>query len=265
MMVVKDEADNYLDAALSDMRAYTDAIFVFDDQSTDRSAAIAQRHAVVSCRSDHDARGRLKDPKDRVPSFMEDEGAFREESWREFEHLMQPEDGDWVVSLDADEFLLGTDRRARLEEAAHEAARVGTKSISTYRREAFSLSVVDGTVVAYQPRLDGFWHSISGGRIFRYETNGSILQKGPGGEVRKKPMGCGSSPTYARQTPPLERLDFTVLHLGYATAESARVRYDRYTSLKNHGHAQSHIDSIVAPPHLGEEIAMTVPVWMGEA
>src|SRR5579885_1847121 len=95
-MVVRDEADRYLDAMLSWTKLLVDQIHVFDDHSTDDTVERALAHgAQVSIRAEGE------------PPFMADEAGCREAGWRAMEAAVHPEEGDWVLCLDADEFLFG--------------------------------------------------------------------------------------------------------------------------------------------------------------
>ena len=64
-------------------------------------------------------------------------------------------------------------------------------------------------------------------------------------------MGCGSEPDYvAKGKISDQNYGINVLHLGYAKDEDKQNKYKRYSSLAQHGHNNSHIESIIKEPKL---------------
>lgn len=235
-LVIKNEEDRYLAACLRHMRPLLDGLFVYDDRSTDNSVAIAEEFdCQVTVRSERD------------PSFMQHEGEFRYDAWLAFERTFLPEDGDWVLSFDADEFMVqidGADPRVSMVQSVAAAERMGAVGVVLPFPEIFGFDHLDGRPLA---RKDGYWGGIQGPRFFKYRS---------GGTFNDKPMGCGSEPTYVAKGPlSYHSHGLHVLHFGYAKKEDVAAKYERYSNLFAHGHSDSHIQSIPRPPRLEK--------WMG--
>jgi hypothetical protein len=170
---------------------------------------------------------------------MEHEGEFRYASWRAFERNMPVESGDWVLSFDADEFLVHeSDCRVALEAAAASADAEALTAVVLPRPEIFGLS--DGK---FLQRVDGFWGGMQCTRLFKYF---------PGGRWNLRPMGCGSEPTYITKSPRFSTKNYglSLVHLGYLRPEDVQEKYERYSSLPDHGHNEQHVASIIKKPSL---------------
>jgi hypothetical protein len=204
-------------------------MFVYDDRSTDNSAEIAfQRRALIATRGEDEV------------SFIQHEGKFRQQCWDAFELHMRPEEGDWVLAIDADELLTvaSGDLNERLYAATTAAEVTNCTSVLLPVPEVFGIDD-DGTPLV---RTDKLWGTIAGTRLFRYK---------PGGTFRDKPMGCGSEPTYVAAKK-ISREDFglRLMHFGYAREEDQIAKHARYTGLASHGHLDAHVQSIVGPKTL---------------
>lgn len=231
IICVRDESSRYLDSCLSWMNEIVDQIFVYDDRSIDSSVGIAiKNNCEVVVR-----------PRD-VPSFMEHEGLFRQAAWDAFEQCMSPELGDWIVAFDSDEFLLSdsnSDIRNSLNNSIKYAEQNGNTAIMIHFSEVFKINL-DKIFI----RVDGFWPDINGPRIFAYK---------PGASWSNKSMGCGSQPEYVnRGSISKKTFGLEMLHFGYALDDDKNIKYNRYTSLYNHGHSNKHIESIITIPTLIE-------------
>lgn len=226
LTVGKNEADRYLEPMLHNTADAVDGHFFFDDQSTDDTVAIARRYCTVSERTDDS------------PSFLEHEGQFRQTAWWAFETYMRVEEGDWVLAIDCDEFLVtNDDPYSAIHTAVRDARRSGQVAVMMPVPEVFGFDG-DGTPMV---RTDGFWGRIAGTRLFEYRR---------GGKFSDKPMGCGSEPSYvgSGKHGPAPR-GVWLMHYGYARPEDVAAKYERYNALA-HGHADSHIQSIPKPPGL---------------
>lgn len=249
VMPVKDEADRYLQACLSWLKPMVDGIFVYDDRSTDDTVELAaSMGASVAVRSDQGT------------SFLEHEGRFRGECWQAFERFMKPEHNvDWVLAIDADEFLVDAD--GRMDQGP--GGVLGTlraTCISTYNAASVILPIPEVFMIldTGRPlvRKDGYWGSIRGTRLFRYFE---------GGKFQDKPMGCGSEPHYVgmgRKTDVNNGLN--LMHYGYADEADRVAKYQRYSALLEHGHDARHIQSILQVPSLDNWSGMIPKVWRGK-
>lgn len=227
LIVAKNEADRYLRDSLTHARSIFDTVHLFDDQSTDGTLSIARELGCTATVR-----------KDNEPSFLEHEGRFREAAWDSMELKSKPQKGDWVFVFDADEFVVSSrGARPRLEAAIIEAHIAGCDSIRMPIIEIFGTSP---SGVPMQ-RTDGYWPRIDGVRLGRYQRLDSSF--------RDKSMGCGVLPSYSFN-PLRVKDDLFILHYGYAIYEDRCAKYDRYKSMKDHGHNPAHIDSIMREPTL---------------
>lgn len=244
-MPIRNEAARYLDACLTWLRPIVDDVMVYDDGSDDTSAGIALHH---DCKVVH--------RPDTVPSFLSHEGRFRHAAWEAFEYACEPRAGDWILAIDADEFIVADiDERDALEMSAHSADTENKASVLLPVPEVFSsVTASTGKVRHLEVRTDGAWGRIQGTRYFRYR---------PGGSFRVKRMGCGAEPTYAAESFVPALGGAKLLHLGYAQRADRSAKYDRYTALAEHGHADAHIQSIMATPRLAPWQGKTPPIWRG--
>lgn len=225
-MVARNEEHRYLDACLDWHLEFLDGVHIFDDQSTDgtREMALTRRNAWVDQRADTEA------------SFMEHEGDFRQAAWEAFEMTMQPVPGDWVLSIDADEFFCSPaeDERVALTVLAMFARAQDANAVNVRIDEIFG--ICDDIPMK---RIDGFWGSIAAPRLFAYNA---------GGHFANRRMGCGSTPTYVRPVSAVTLMP-SILHYGYAAEPDRHTKYARYTSVSS-GHNSRHVESILRPPTL---------------
>lgn len=229
--VARNEEDRYLASMLRwALLNAVDDLFLFDDLSEDGTRTCAEAlGAMIQVRGADQA------------SFLEHEGKFRQAAWNAFERAMGPRPGDWILAIDADEFLVSKTNscpRCDLAEAARLADAVGAKSVLVPIPEVFGWDG-DGTPLV---RVDGLWGTIRGTRFFRYEL---------GGVFQDKSMGCGSEPTYvgmSKHSPTAFGLH--LMHFGYADAADQVDKHKRYTSLAAHGHNDQHVQSIVGAKQL---------------
>lgn len=231
LLCVRNEADRYLYECVAWHLAFLDDLFVYDDQSTDDSAAIArQLGAHVETRPDN------------VVPFAHNEGEFRQASREAFEIAMSPDPGDWVLAIDADEFLVvprGMNTSFLLRYTANALTVNHSVGCRLPVREVFAVNEFGVPMI----RTDGFWGDITGLRFFQYRT---------GGRFTNRKLACGSTPFYVE---PVEDTDcLELLHYGYARHEDRIDKHNRYFGQP--GHNGTHIDSI-----LGEPILAT---WAGE-
>lgn len=233
-LVMKNEADRYLESVLEYMTPLFDGVFAWDDQSDDSSVDIADEYAEVRVRPDS------------CPSFLEHEGRFRAAAWQSFESAMHPVDGDWVLAFDADEFLV-TKKAVNVGNSLRIAIQIAEKTncIGIVLPFPEIFDIINGTP---HYRTDGLWGTIAGPRLFRYST---------GGTFSDKPMGCGAEPTYVGKGKlSRDNNDLHMLHYGYAEKEDHARKHKIYTELTDHGHNNKHVQSIIESP--------TLEPWTGQ-
>lgn len=236
--VVKNEVTRYLQAHMEWHRGQFDSRFFYDDQSNDPTPRMLSRYpeSVVVSRPDG------------VQSFMQHEGNFRQAAYNAWIKEVEPTPGDWVVAIDADEFLV-SDYGAlyqALNLSAQAASAAGAASLMIKIPEMWNINPLD-------QRIDGFWGKIESPRVFRYL---------PPVEINKKSMGCGSWPTYVDvlEKHPCNLL--SLLHFGYAEESDRREKHARYVA-HSVGHSMVHINSIVSTPVLSPWTGAAPKVWQG--
>lgn len=240
-MVTHNEASRYLRGTIDAVMAWADGLFVYDDRSTDETVGVVLDHGGV----DFQVRPR------REPSFMEDESAFRENAWRCMEEALKPEEGDWILTLDADEKLL-YESRDDLLDACDLAEKTGYDSIRCRVHECWGVdggptndhfwdSMRTGVLYSNMPvRMDGYWGHITAVRACQYK---------PGGSFKTAAMGGGSVPDYVQRICP-DIVAFEIAHLGYLRQADREKKYARYKDRP--GHNKTHIESILARPKLAK-------------
>lgn len=238
LLVTKNECDRYLQACLKWNVPMFDSMLVYDDGSSDDTLNV-----VGSVGRIH-----YTQRPDGVPTFLEHEGRFRQDAILAMEELFHPEDGDWIFVIDADEFLVVDGDPAGLRAAAVAAERADCKSVQIRVPELWSIDPP-------MERIDGFWGSIRCTRFYKWQ---------PGGQIRDVPMGSGAEPSYVANSKIYTKArNIHLLHAGYAHPDDVATKYERYSSLANNGHADSHIQSIPANPVLKQWKGEMPPVWRG--
>lgn len=217
---VKNEQHRYLESCIADLKHEVDEIFVWDDGSSDDSVSIAEEAGALVARREKDA-----------PSFMENESEFRADMWKAFSNLTDVTEEDWVLALDADEFLAGPFVYQTL-------LRLTEKDI-TYAFKFLEIFEISNDK-AFK-RTDGYWDRIFNPRFFRFKND----LKWPNGK-----MGCGSVPSYALKQQIEVVRDIRIMHLGYTSKKDRKEKYQRY--IKKPGHNLDHIKSILTTPDLQE-------------
>jgi glycosyltransferase involved in cell wall biosynthesis len=224
LICARNEADRYLAECLEWNSRQCDELMLFDDCSTDDTFNIAYEAGAI-----------VVERHASEPSFAEGEGAFRMAAWRSMEQVLLPETGDWIICLDADEFLIG-DLQDFLSERRETALKI-------HVQECFG--EIDGVP---QIRKDGFWGDIWGARIGRYR---------PGLQYAPISLGGGSLPQeLSGEAVPV--VGASILHYGYRRAEDRQRKYDSYTAHAGR-HSTRHIESIITKPSL-EPWSGPVPV-----
>jgi len=222
LTVVKNESKRYLKQFLEYHKDMFDSWIIIDDRSDDDTFKMCMD---VGCPVSVFRR------PESTSSFLENESSFRSYAWKLFESEAQPKVGDWIVALDADEFLIGD-----VEDLRDQPIEIPCLRIRVHE-------IFDQQNGVLMERVDGYWGKIFGSRIFRYRE---------GGQFRKKAMGCGSEPTYVKPNSCKSTNMYSIVHLGYARDQDRLDKYNRYTSLLDHGHNDTHVQSIIKRPKLLE-------------
>lgn len=241
MVVTKNEAGRYLEQMLRWTQTFTDGIYVYDDQSNDSTRDVAVANGIA-----------VGERPDSVPSFLEDEGMFREAAWSWMESAAKPRDGDWVFVLDADEFFVAAaGERLALEEEIRGVTEKGGDGIFFDIPEIFA--VAEGNL--YQ-RVDGYWGTITGHRLIRYRPYSYFSKKGFASPAVPDAYIVGEYTRYAQSW---WKSGCHVLHLGYAHPDDVKAKFDRYKAMP--GHNPRHVNSIPMAGRL-EIWEGRVPEWL---
>lgn len=225
-MIVRNEADRHLERALvniKEIRDFTDAVLrVTDDASTDDTITLCERYdAEVQWTPE--------------PLFWQHEGRARQRAYDYATNDAQ--DGDWVLSLDADETLSNVHLLPGVIEQAENGGygAVGLPLLEFWAEDQY--------------RIDGFWHGTRTPRLYRWQSNGKI---------NDRQMGCGSEPAYVQRVSHLYQDDVELLHWGYLHEVDRVRKHAAYTErLGGHGHNNLHVQSIITVP--------TLATYQGEA
>lgn len=217
-MVTYNEADRYLEGALKSLSDLVDGLLVYDDRSTDDSVNIARQYAdVVTVRGLN------------TPGFLDDEAAFRQQAWDALNTSFRLSETDWILTLDADEFLYPEERE-----------RIDTVITSDVTYDGIWMKVREVFAFTDQPmvRVDGFWNDIHALRLVRWSPHATFAPR---------KMGSGSVPVlnngFYVSTNELE-----IIHYGYLHPSDREEKYQRYRGRP--GHNPKHINSILLEPAL---------------
>lgn len=235
-LIVRNELDRYLGLAIEHLQQYTDEIRVLDDGSTDGSGEYLRDQGVSVLVNDG-------------PTFKEHEGAARQ---RLLTHTMGAEP-DWILAIDADEFVGDPYRlRAAIEDSSSRG-RLGPPAYTLDMQEVW-----EATPEILGIRTDGGWRPHGCPILFRVPT--LPQERRQGWKINPKRLACGREPMIVRRNYGLARASGSaVLHFGWARESERQARYEHYVELDGgRYHANSHIQSIVAPP---ERIRTLTSEW----
>lgn len=220
LMIMRNEADRYLEKCLTYANTFLDHIYIMDDQSDDDSVNIAAACGATIIVRD-----------DECPSFMDDEAALRGATWEWFYEEVGP--GSWALAFDADEFLY-TKSGNKLEPVLHDsielAVAAGCVSVDIPFEELWGSPE--------KKRVDGAWDVNSHPRLFKVREE----------EWCSGGMGLGSQPSYAKSNV-MVGADLKMLHAGYLREEDIQAKYERYSKVRG-AHTSAHIKSIIQKPTL---------------
>jgi glycosyltransferase involved in cell wall biosynthesis len=223
-MMVRNEMGRYLSKSLASGQAVAEAgggyLIVTDDHSTDATRDVVRRYTSLLQETDE-------------PLFWKHEGQARQ---RHLDYAANwIKDGDWVLSLDADETINKPELVAEIVKQANPID------------DAVGIPLYEFWTPT-QYRVDGWWFGTMSSRLFRYRT---------GGKMADKQMASGSEPTYVADSVFagrwVKQTDVHLLHWGYLNPVDRERKYLAYSKrLGGHGHHSMHVDSIIKQPQLRE-------------
>jgi Glycosyl transferase family 2 len=228
--VVRNEAERFLDPVLNWTSEWVDDVHVYDDGSEDATLSVALRHtSLVGSR-----------PSEAV-SFAESESALRQLAWENMIDVCKPTSEDWIIALDADEFILGNNKetpREALETTADYVDAVGSMAAGIKRVMVWEWGVVPLV------RVDGFWAKDRQTRLAKFNSKAKTFKKAA--------LGCGSVPQYAMKASVATANYSTILDLGYSLEGEPERKHEFYATRSGDAHNANHIASIIQKPKLAE-------------
>lgn len=225
-MVIKNEMDRYLRLAVKELMRHVDGLVIYDDRSDDLTTENMREICGLG-----NVTFMIRDWLSF--SFLENEAEFRQDAWTLMEKAFRPRQDDWILTLDADEFLRSS---LPLRQICSETS----PEVQALRCRVHEMW---GTGDDDQIRVDGFWPTIEATRLCRYDPGARF--RTVDSEGRRLPMGRGSLPEVGRTD---KDSRFDILHYGYASAEDREIKYRRYSARQ--GHTPRHVRSIIEPPIL---------------
>lgn len=256
LMVVKNEADRYLQACLEWNLKFLDDIFIVDDGSDDETLELCLNYTDNVVRR-----------PDAIPPFMVHEGKNRQWGWESMAAMFELTDRDWILAIDSDEFVVTNDKNRDVREAI-DLVRSGIVSNDSWcgrihRPEAFKQ---DDT--GLYVRTDHYWKNDYQFRLARYRNPGTST--GPRTMAFSNlPMGGGSVPIWYQSLDTDRKRsvkvgsEFELLHVGYMAKEDRIEKHARYTGHPQSGHNKTHIASIITTPRLEQWQGQLPKIWKG--
>ncbi|BCV22744.1 glycosyltransferase family 2 protein [Moorella sp. Hama-1] len=217
MMIVRNEANRYLERCLRAMSGYVDEIIILDDASSDATPDICLSFPAVKLH------------RRETSLFLIDESRLRQELWY-YTVATRPE---WILALDADELL--EDRATR------ELPYLLRQEL--FPAVAFRLFDCWGGEEYY--RVDGLWNPwFRNFSIYLVKYQPHLPAAWPA-----QTFHCGRLPLAYRHLPYLES-DLRIKHLGWANPAEIRPKYQRAVGQDPTFKYQprEHYESILWPP-----------------
>lgn len=224
-MVVRNELNRYLPAAVAHLETYCDVVVILDDQSTDGTVEWLRANTGATVHTTEGDRG-------EVGTFVHEANTRQ----RLLELTMEviaglPYKPTFVLAIDADEFVADPFvLRQAVEENPH------NRTFMLCMQEVWTASD-EGLAI----RVDGGWMEHDAGMLFR-----SPVSLGEDGwEFPDKALACGRVPPAVNRYPGVHTCS-AVLHFGWANPWERLDRYRRYVEQDGgRFHASSHLDSIM--------------------
>ena len=216
MMIVRDEADRYLTRCLAALTELVDEIVILDDASEDATPEICLSFSRVLL---HRKQSSL---------FFHDEAALRRELW----DLVCATAPEWILALDADEFL---EPRAVAELPY---------LLNQNYFQVIGFRLFDCWFNENYFRVDGLWNPwLRGFAPYLVKYQSHLSPQWPSLKFH-----CGRFPLAYRRLPRLES-DLRIKHLGWLSQEDLQKKYQRAVEHDPEGlyFSRAHYESILYP------------------
>lgn len=217
MMVVRNEADRYLRRCLESLLTFTDNIVILDDASEDNTPEICLRYP------------RVRLYRQSQSMFLTDEAELRRKLW----HYTLENKPEWILSIDADEFL----EESFVKEVPYLLRQ------NTFKAVGFRLFDCWGNESYF--RVDGLWNPWLRG----FSTY--LIQYQPQLESAWPPLKfhCGRLPLAYRRLAHYESA-VRIKHLGWANPADITAKYEQavHQDPANKYMGRDHYQSILWPP-----------------
>jgi hypothetical protein len=221
-MIMRNEADRYLDEVLTKARRYSDKIVILDDNSDDNSIEVAEKHKATVYTHEEES------------LFWTQEHTLREYLWKQI-LPREAEPGDWILALDADE-ILGEQFQCSKDIILRQ------ENVNTY-----SFQIWEAWGDRTKIRIDGSWNPLGKHTPMMTRYQPSLNYQFP-----RIGLHCGRLPMNVQS--PMIPSGCSVLHLGWANPEEHAEKIERYTKADKNPHPvmKQHYESMLQPPELIE-------------
>jgi glycosyltransferase involved in cell wall biosynthesis len=237
-LIVKNELGRYLPECVGHLLEFCDQIVVLDDGSTDRTGEWLDDNAsgwdqiVV-----HHV-----DPEDGF--FAGHEGRKRQQL---LIHTLNQQP-DWVLNIDADEFVTDGKLVRDYIEVEPQPRQVGVLDME---------EVWKADKDWIHTRMDGGWRPHPVPCLWSAKLSG---MRGRALQISNKALACGREPEVVRRYFGRARpTGASILHFGWANESGRRPRYERYVEADGgRFHRNTHLDSIMWPD---DKVTLAKHTW----
>jgi len=198
MMIVRNEAERYLDKVLQQMVQICDKVIILDDNSNDNTVEVCESYGCEVYQTDK----RIWDKNESI---------LRQQLWDLVTN--QAEEGDWILCLDADEYFNSKHLPFidyLFNTVSNEVDGIGFKLYDMWNNREY--------------RDDEYWqaHKHYWCMAIRYTTQVKY-------QWNNKALHGGRFPFNASQR--MLPTEIPILHMGWATEHSRSLKYNRYKRL----------------------------------
>lgn len=219
-MIMRNEADRYLEEVLTRANEYSDKIVILDDNSTDHSVEKAEFHGAKVYTHDDES------------LFWEQEHTLREYLWK---HILPREahTNDWILALDCDEIL--SDYFLTVKDQLLSQDNIGT----------FTFRIYEAWGSRDKIRIDKTWNPMG-------KETPMLTRFTPSVNYMFPQIGLHSGRLPMNVIGPVIPSGINMLHLGWANPEEHADKIKRYVEMDKNPHPimKAHYQSMTETPTL---------------